>query len=98
MSCEVEVGRGRNLGPIFSPHSNQLTPPLVLRAAERRNMSVKFSLTCAVVFAVGTLLFSGNAFGQFGGQVKVSNAIEGGGLGVSAARCGSGLVVGFADT
>jgi hypothetical protein len=60
-------------------------------------MSVKFSLTCAVVFAVGTLLFSGNAFAQFGGQVKVSNVIEGGIGGVSTARCGNTIVVGFAD-
>ena len=60
-------------------------------------MKVKFSLTCAVVFAVGTLLFSGSAFGQFGGQVTVSNVIEGGIGGVSAARCGSSVVVGFGD-
>jgi hypothetical protein len=60
-------------------------------------MNVKFSLTCAVVFAVGTLLFSGNAFGQFAGEVKVSNVIEGGTGGVSTARCGSNIVVGFGD-
>jgi len=63
-------------------------------------MGVKFSLTCAVVFAVGTLSLSGSAFGQFGGQVKVSNVIEGGGNlpGVSAARCGNNIVVGFEDS
>src|SRR2546423_1835699 len=37
------------------------------------------------------------AFAQSSGVVKVSNAIEGGVGGVSAARCGGTLVAGFAD-
>jgi hypothetical protein len=51
------------------------------------------------VFAAGVLLFSGSASAQFTGQVKVSNAIEGSGKrpGVSAARCGYDIVVGFED-
>jgi hypothetical protein len=49
------------------------------------------------VFAAGTLLFGGSASAQFGGQVKVSDVIEGGVGGVSTARCGNTVVVGFAD-
>jgi hypothetical protein len=61
------------------------------------NMNVRVLLTSAVVFAAGSLLMAGSASAQFGGQVNVSNVIEGGVGGVSAARCGSNMVVGFAD-
>jgi hypothetical protein len=60
-------------------------------------MNVKLVLASAIVFAAGTLLSAGTASAQFGGQVKVSNVIEGGIGGVSTARCGSNVVVGFAD-
>ena len=60
-------------------------------------MNVKLVVASAVVFAAGTLLMAGSATAQFAGQVKVSNVIEGGVGGVSAARCGSNVVVGFAD-
>jgi len=63
-------------------------------------MNVRVLLTSTVVFAAGTLLLAGTASAQFGGQVKVSNVIEGAGKlpGVSAARCGSNIVVGFEDS
>jgi hypothetical protein len=62
-------------------------------------MSVKLVLASVVVFAAGTLLMAGSASAQFGSQVKVSNVIEGSGnsAGVSAARCGPNIVVGFGD-
>jgi len=60
-------------------------------------MSVKTGFVCIAVCLAGTLLVPGNASAQFGPQVKVSNVIEGGVGGVSAARCGSNVVVGFAD-
>jgi hypothetical protein len=60
-------------------------------------MNAKGVFACAVVLATGTLLSSGSAFAQFGGQVTVSNVIEGGLGGVSTARCGSSVVVGFGD-
>ena len=61
-------------------------------------------LRCVAVFVAGGLLLAGSASAQFTGQVKVSNAIEDSGFpgfppaGVSAARCGSNVVVGFGDT
>jgi hypothetical protein len=61
-------------------------------------MNVKGVFACAVVLATGTLLFSGSAFGQFGGQVKVSNTIPTPVSGVSSARCGGTIVVGFGDS
>jgi hypothetical protein len=61
-------------------------------------MNVKRVLASVVVFAAGALLLAENASAQFGGQVKVSNVIEGGVGGVSTARCGNTIVVGFADT
>jgi hypothetical protein len=60
-------------------------------------MNVKLVIAFAVVFAAGSLLMAGNASAQFGPQVKVSDTIEGGVGGVSTARCGSNVVVGFAD-
>ena len=60
-------------------------------------MNAKLAFTSVFLFAAGTLLFSGSASAQFGPQVKVSNVIEGGSGGVSAARCGSNIVVGFGD-
>jgi hypothetical protein len=60
-------------------------------------MNAKVVLAYAIMFATGTLLMAGSASAQFGGQVKVSNVIEGGVGGVSTARCGSNVVVGFAD-
>ena len=65
--------------------------------SQRKSMSIKLSLVSAVACMAGTLLLAGNAFGQFGGQVKVSDAIEGGSGGVSTARCGTNVVVGFGD-
>ena len=61
-------------------------------------MNVKRVLVSVVVFAAGALLLAGNASAQFGGQVKASNVVEGGDGGVSTARCGNTVVVGFADT
>jgi hypothetical protein len=54
-----------------------------------------------VVCAVSAFLLAGNASAQFSGQVKVSNAIEvpsgTQSAGVTAARCGNNIVVGFGD-
>jgi hypothetical protein len=63
-------------------------------------MKIKSILKSVAVCLLGALLLVGSAYGQFAGQVKVSNAIEGTGKlpGVSAARCGSNIVVGFEDT
>jgi hypothetical protein len=63
-------------------------------------MSVKVALASALVLAAGSLVLAGSASAQFTGQVKVSNVIEGTGKpsGVSAVRCGTNIVVGFADT
>jgi hypothetical protein len=60
-------------------------------------MNIKFVVASAFVFAAGTLLMAESASAQFGGQVKVSSVIEGSVSGVSAARCGSNVVVGFGD-
>ena len=60
-------------------------------------MNGRFVLKCVAVCAASTLGFAGSASAQFGPQVKVSNVIEGGVGGVSAARCGNTIVVGFAD-
>jgi hypothetical protein len=49
------------------------------------------------VFAVVALFFAAGASAQSTGIVKVSNTIEGGSGGVSAARCGNNVVVGFGD-
>jgi hypothetical protein len=49
------------------------------------------------VFAAGALLLTGSVSAQMNAVVKVSNVIEGGVGGVSAARCGNTVVVGFAD-
>ena len=62
-------------------------------------MGIKTGFVCIAVSVAETLLFPGNASAQFGPQVKVSNAIESGvASGVSAARCGSNIVVGFGDS
>src|SRR5882762_5550658 len=62
-------------------------------------MSIKTGFVSIAVCVAGTLLFPGNASAQFGPQVKASNAIEGGvASGVSAARCGSSIVVGFGES
>ena len=63
-------------------------------------MNGKLALASAIVFTAGTLLLAASASAQFASQVNVSNVIEGTGnpAGVSAARCGSNIVVGFADT
>jgi hypothetical protein len=60
-------------------------------------MNGKLVFGCVAVFAAGALLLAGSASAQTSGVVKVSNAIEGGVGGVSAARCGNTVVVGFAD-
>jgi len=63
-------------------------------------MNGKLVLTCVTVVVAGALLLAGSASAQFTSPVKVSNVIEGTGntTGVSAARCGSNIIVGFADT
>jgi hypothetical protein len=63
-------------------------------------MSIKRVLASVVVFAAGALLLAGRASAQFSGQVNVSNAIEGTNspVGVSAARCGNSVAVGFGDS
>ncbi len=66
-------------------------------------MKVKAVLGCAAVLAVGVLLLAGNARAQWTGSVKVSGIVEpsqgnqneGG---VTAARCGNNVVVGFGDS
>jgi hypothetical protein len=62
-------------------------------------MSIKLAVACAVAFAMGILLLPANAFAQTGSIFKVSNAIEGSNnpQGMSVARCGPGIVVGFGD-
>jgi hypothetical protein len=64
-------------------------------------MNGKLALKFVIVFAMGTLLLAGSASAQFTSPVKVSNVIEGTlnppAPGVSTARCGSNIVVGFAD-
>ena len=60
-------------------------------------MKIKLAFTSVIIFAAGILLLPSSASAQFGSQVKVSNVIEGGIGGVSTARCGNTVVVGFAD-
>jgi len=64
-------------------------------------MNGRLVLGCMVVCAVSAFLLAGNASAQFSGQVKVSNAIEvpsgTQSAGVTAARCGNNIVVGFGD-
>src|SRR5882762_11673911 len=66
-------------------------------------MNIKLVVASAVVFVGGSLLLANDASAQFGRQVKVSDAVEPGfgGFhepGISAARCGNNVVVGFGDT
>ena len=62
-------------------------------------MNGKVVLKYVAVCAGGVLLIAGNASGQFTSRVKVSDVIEGSAIqGVSAARCGSNIVVGFGDS
>src|SRR4029077_2105091 len=63
-------------------------------------MSVKTGFVYIAVCVAGALVLPGNASAQFGPQVKVSNVIEGSNnpVGVTAARCGNNIVVGFGDT
>ena len=66
-------------------------------------MNIKLVVASAVVFVGGSLLLANDAAAQFGRQVKVSDAVEPGfgGFhepGISAARCGNNVVVGFGDT
>jgi hypothetical protein len=60
-------------------------------------MNGKLSLNVVAVIVVSTLLLAVSASAQFTSPVQVSNAIEGGVGGVSTARCGTSVVVGFAD-
>lgn len=60
-------------------------------------MNVKVPLIWIAVLAVAVLVWPGSAAAQWTPPVKVSDAIEGGSGGVSAARCGSNVVVGFGD-
>jgi hypothetical protein len=62
-------------------------------------MIVKAALSTVVVCAMAILLLPGNASAQFASQVKVSDTVEGNPIpGLSAARCGTNIVVGFADS
>ena len=61
-------------------------------------MNIKVALRCVVVFFAGALLLAGSASAQTSGVFKVSDAIEGPpAAGVTAARCGANIVVGFGD-
>jgi hypothetical protein len=64
-------------------------------------MNSKLVLTCVTVFVAGALLLAGSASAQLSGIIKVSDVIEAASNqytgGVSAARCGSNIVVGFGD-
>jgi hypothetical protein len=65
-------------------------------------MSVKLAFRCVATFTAGLLLLAGSAFAQTSGIIKVSDAIEAGpsgvpSAGISAARCGTNIVVGFGD-
>lgn len=61
-------------------------------------MNIKVALRCVAVFAAGPLLLAGSASAQTSGIFKVSDAIEGPAVaGVTAARCGTNIVVGFGD-
>jgi hypothetical protein len=65
-------------------------------------MNVKRVLASVVVFAAGSLICAGSASAQWSGSIVVTNAVEpsSGGQnvgGVTAARCGSNVVVGFGD-
>ena len=66
-------------------------------------MHIRLALASAVVFAAAVLLLPGSVWAQFAAQVKVSDVVEpglGGSplAGVSVARCGNSVVVGFSDT
>ena len=67
-------------------------------------MSSKFVVTCAVVCAPLFLLCAGNTSAQWSKAVRVSAAVEPMGnrgqnlAGVSTARCGDNVVVGFGDS
>jgi hypothetical protein len=62
-------------------------------------MNGKLVLKCVAVFVAGGLLLAGSASGQTSGVFKVSDTIEGPpAAGVTAARCGTNIVVGFGDS
>src|SRR5882757_4340770 len=65
-------------------------------------MNGRLVLKCVVVCAVSALAFAASASAQWSGSIVVTNAVEPmfGGQntgGVTAARCGSSVVVGFGD-
>jgi hypothetical protein len=62
-------------------------------------MNGNLVLRCVAVFAAGGLLLAGSASAQTSGIFKVSDTIEGPpAAGVTAARCGTNIVVGFGDS
>jgi hypothetical protein len=65
-------------------------------------MNSNLVLRCVVVFVAGGLLLAGSASAQTSGIFKVSDAIEPANVppaaGVTAARCGTNIVVGFGDS
>src|SRR5437016_7454553 len=67
---------------------------------QEKAMKVQFLFASVAVCAASALLLAGSASAQWSSGTKVSNVIEGSGFpaGVSAARCGNGVVVGFGDT
>ena len=62
-------------------------------------MNVKLAVASLALFSGANLLLGGNTVAQTSGIFKVSGAIEGSNnpAGVSVARCGPGIVVGFGD-
>lgn len=62
-------------------------------------MNVKLAVASLALFSGANLLLGGNTVAQTSGIFKVSDAIEGTNnpAGVSLARCGPGIVVGFGD-
>src|SRR5690348_7467525 len=66
-------------------------------------MKVRLVAKCAVACALGVLIFAGRASAQWSSSVTVSGAVEpvfGGQslAGVTSARCGNSVVVGFGDS
>jgi hypothetical protein len=61
-------------------------------------MKARIVCGCVAVCVVCLLILAAPAAAQWSAPVKVSDAIEGGVGGVSAARCGNTIVVGFGDT
>jgi hypothetical protein len=87
--------------PVVNAGPSPVVVPLEIPAyLKEKIMSSRLALKCVLVFGIGFLSIVSNASAQTSAIIKVSDVVEGTFLpsGVSAARCGNNIVVGFGDS